>query len=127
MLSGNRILASVIGIGLNVNQVTFDNLPNVSSLKLLTGKSFNLDNLLKEFQKELKQTFLALHEKGALEMQRSYEKVLFRKDKPSTFMDTQGNKFMGYVRGVSNDGRLIVSLEDNSRKEFDMKAISLLY
>ena len=127
IFSGNRILASVIGIGLNVNQTTFNNLPNVSSLKLLTGKTFNLDQLLAEFQSVLKQTFLELDEKGVVEMQKKYENVLFRKDKPSTFKDNEGNLFMGFIKGVSNEGRLVVTLEDDIKKEFDLKAISLLY
>jgi len=127
IFSGNRMLASVIGIGLNVNQTTFNNLPNVSSLKSLTGKTFNLDQLLTEFQSVLKQTFVELDEKGAIEMQKKYENVLFRKDKPSTFKDKEGNLFMGFIQGVSNEGRLVVTLEDDIKKEFDLKAISLLY
>ena len=127
IFSGNRMLASVIGIGLNVNQTTFNNLPNVSSLKSLTGKTFNLDQLLVEFQSILKQTFLELDEKGVVEMQKKYENVLFRKDKPSTFKDNNGNLFMGFIRGVSNEGRLVVTLEDDIKKEFDLKAIRLLY
>ena len=127
ILSGNRMVASVIGIGLNVNQITFNNLPKVSSLKLLTGKTFNLDQLLTEFQSVLKHTFLELDEKGAVEMQKKYENVLFRKDKPSTFKDNDGNLFMGFIQGVSNEGRLVVTIEDDIKKEFDLKAISLLY
>ena len=127
ILSGNRMVASVIGIGLNVNQITFNNLPKVSSLKLLTGKTFNLDQLLGEFQSVLKHTFLELDEKGAVVMQEKYENVLFRKDKPSTFKDNDGNLFMGFIQGVSNEGRLVVTIEDGIKKEFDLKAISLLY
>ncbi len=127
MLTGNRMNASVIGIGLNVNQVVFNNLPNVSSLKLLMGKTFDLDQLLVEFQHVLKQTFLEWDEKGAILMRKKYENVLFRKDKPSTFKDGEGNMFMGFIRGISNEGRLIVALEDNVIKEFNMKAIRLLY
>ena len=127
IFSGNRMQGSVIGIGLNVNQTTFNNLKNVSSLKSLTGKTFNLDQLLAEFQSVLKQTFLELDEKGAIEMRKKYENVLFRKDKPSTFKDNEGNLFMGFIQGVSNEGRLVVTLEDDIKKEFDLKAISLLY
>ncbi|MGB5498077.1 MAG: biotin--[acetyl-CoA-carboxylase] ligase [Maribacter sp.] len=127
MLSGNRMLASVIGIGLNVNQITFNNLPKVSSLKILTGKTFNLDQLLREFQAVLKQVFLELDEIGAVEMKKKYENVLFRKDKPSTFKDNEGKLFMGFIQGVSNEGRLVVTIEDDIKKEFDLKGIRLLY
>ena len=127
ILSGNRLVASIIGIGLNVNQITFDNLPNVSSMKLLLGETIDLGQLLKSFQIELMQIFLKLEEVGADNMQRDYEEVLFRKDKPSTFRDKEGILFMGFIRGVTNEGKLNVTLEDNVLKAFELKEISLLY
>lgn len=127
ILIGNQMNASVIGIGLNVNQTTFGNLPNVSSLKLLTDKNFDLGAILKDLQLGLKQSFFGMDEKGPHKLQREYEEVLFRKDKPSTFKDPKGEMFMGFIRGVSAQGRLVVTLEDDVRKEFDMKSIHLLY
>ena len=55
-----------------------------------------------------------------------YEKVLFRKDKPSTFKSSDGTIFTGLIRGVSNSGRLQVEVEDKKVVEFDLKEISLL-
>jgi BirA family biotin operon repressor/biotin-[acetyl-CoA-carboxylase] ligase len=127
MLAGNRLLASVIGIGLNVNQVTFADLPHVSSLKLLTGNTFNLDTLLQNFQAELKQTFLKLDSLGSIEMQRNYEKVLFRKDVYSTFKDSEGHKIAGFIQGVSKEGRLVVALDDGTKRTFNMKEIIQVY
>lgn len=127
ILSGTRLLSSVIGIGLNVNQEKFSNLPNVSSLKLLTGKSYDLDGLLLRLQVELKKSFIAIEEKGTDVIKGQYESVLFRKDKPSTFKDANGQMFMGFIRGVSDQGKLQVALEDNFLQEYNMKEISLLY
>ncbi|PIF01634.1 MAG: biotin--[acetyl-CoA-carboxylase] ligase [Maribacter sp.] len=127
ILSGNQLLSSVIGIGLNVNQEKFIGLSNVSSLKLLMGKTFDLEELLFLFQDELKGSFLKMENKGSVFMRDEYENVLFRKDKPSTFKDAGGKMFMGFIKGVSDQGRLMVTLEDNAQKEFDMKEISLLY
>jgi len=121
------MLASVIGVGLNVNQISFPNLTNVSSLKLLSGKAIDLDWLLHSLQKELQKSFLIYEEIGPIEMQKNYEKVLYRKDKPSTFKDKDGQQFMGFIRGISNEGKLIVALEDDIKKEFNLKEISLLY
>ena len=36
----------IIGVGLNVNQVEFQNLPNAASMQLLTGKNYDIDTLL---------------------------------------------------------------------------------
>ncbi len=38
---------TIIGIGLNVNQTIFDNLPNASSIKNLTGTTHNKDEINK--------------------------------------------------------------------------------
>jgi len=53
--------------------------------------------------------------------------LLFRKDKPSTFQDKQGKMFMGFIRGVSDEGKLVVELEDEITKNFNLKEIKLLY
>jgi len=127
IISGNQLKESIIGIGLNVNQTRFNNLPRVSSMKLLLGKTFDLDQLLESLQIELKKIFLKLEDIGVDPLQNDYENVLFRKDKPSTFKDNEGKLIMGFIRGISDEGRLQVTLEDDVKKEFDMKDVSLLY
>ena len=56
-----------------------------------------------------------------------YEKHLFRKNKPSTFVDMEGTMFSGFIKSISDSGNLQVLLEDNILKEFDLKEITLLY
>ena len=55
ILKNNEIAASVIGVGLNVNQTNFPGLPQASSLKLATGRDFNLDELLKRITDEFEE------------------------------------------------------------------------
>jgi len=127
MLVGTKIQASVIGIGLNVNQQTFNTPSNASSLKLLLGRTLNLDELLSEILVNLKASFSKLEENGFTMLWESYEKNLFRKDKPSTFKDTKEMVFMGFIRKISPQGKLVVELEDAVLKEFDLKEIQMLY
>ncbi len=127
VLSGKQIQESVIGIGLNVNQLSFNNLPNVSSLKLVVGRTFNLDELLQNILMNLKAFFNRIEEKNTVQLWKAYEKVLFRKDKPSTFRNVEDELFMGFIRGVSSQGKLIVELEDAVLSEFDLKQLQLLY
>lgn len=127
VIKNNKLEASIIGIGLNVNQTEFKNLPNVSSLKIITGTVFNLDELLQLITKNLKHYFSIL-EKGNLSILKSdYENLLFRKNKPSTFKDAKEMLFSGFIKGISNSGMLQVELEDAVLKEFDLKEVQLLY
>ncbi|MBU2947255.1 biotin--[acetyl-CoA-carboxylase] ligase [Zobellia uliginosa] len=127
ILSGNLINTGIIGIGLNVNQTFFGELENASSLKLILGKNFNLDELLLELIENLKSAFLDSHSRSTESLWQTYEKVLFRKDKPSTFENKENELFMGFIRGVSPTGKLQIVLEDNVIKEFDIKEVKLLY
>ena len=127
ILKGQFIQQSIIGIGLNVNQTGFQNLANASSLKEITGKSFDLDELLHKILERMKQQFTGIEGKTVTQLSPSYEKALFRKDKPSTFKDENGNIFMGFIRKISSSGKLVLELEDNVFKEYGLKEVSLLY
>ncbi|MGJ8735144.1 biotin--[acetyl-CoA-carboxylase] ligase [Zobellia laminariae] len=127
ILSGNLINTAIIGIGLNVNQTFFGELENASSLKLILGSNFDLDELLHEIVENLKSIFLESTTDSTENLWKAYEDVLFRKDKPSTFENKQNELFMGFIRGVSPTGKLQIMLEDNVLKEFDIKEVKLLY
>ncbi len=127
MCKGNQIQSSIVGIGLNVNQVIFSNLTNVSSLKLLLGQPYNLEEILHSILHNLKNTFSKLDTKNNNVLWDAYEQRLFRKDKPSTFKDADGALFMGFIRKISPEGKLVVELEDAVFKAFDLKELKLLY
>ena len=130
MLSGDKIQSSVIGIGLNVNQIHFNNLPNVSSLKLISGKNLDLEELLKSLLESMGEMFDILKTKNPTKgnaLLDKYKSVLFRKDKPSTFRNENDELFMGFITDVSSEGKLIITLEDGIKKEFGLKEIKLLY
>ena len=54
-IKGMMMGTSIIGIGLNVNQTSFDdNLPNPISMKMITGNDFNLETILNDICLELR-------------------------------------------------------------------------
>ncbi len=126
VIKQNNVAATVVGIGLNVNQVNFSNLPQASSLLNVTGISYDLDELLQSILKELEILFDLVESNHFKTIKTTYESYLFRKDKPSTFKNEEG-LFSGFIKGVSNEGLLEVLLEDNVLKTFDLKTIKLLY
>ena len=127
VISKNQHKDSIIGIGLNVNQTTFDQLPQASSLKSITGRVFDLEELTHAILKELKKTFKRLESESGDNLRAAYESLLFRKDKPSTFRNTTGELFSGYIKSVSGSGALQVLLEDGIVKSFELKELTLLY
>ncbi len=127
VIKQSNIIASIIGIGININQTIFDNLPQASSMRLISGKVYDLDEVMQLILKKLKHNFRLLNQKQFRLIKNTYENHLFRKDKPSTFRDSEGELFTGFIKGVSDSGNLQVLVEDNIITEFDLKAVTLLY
>lgn len=123
----NKLNSTIIGIGVNVNQTEFINLPKASSLKNITGVHYNLDEVLQLILKYTKEYSLFLQQEKYDFVKNEYENNLFRKNKPSTFKDAEGVLFSGFVKGVTKYGKLQVIVEDEIVKKFDLKEITLLY
>lgn len=123
ILKGKFIHMAILGIGLNVNQMDFGAVERASSLKLLLGSNLNLDELIHKILNKLK-SYFSLPNK---DLRAEYERVLYRKNKPSTFESPANKKFTGFIRGVDDAGKLIIELEDSVIKKFDLKEVKLLY
>jgi len=126
-LKNDIIQSSIIGFGLNVNQLEFGNLKKASSLKKIKGTTFNLEELLTSLVLNLKILFNEFESGKVSDIRKHYEMFLFRKDKPSTFKDRDSKLFTGYIRGISAEGNLVVELEDAILKEYAFKELELLH
>ena len=82
---------------------------------------------MNEIVTKLKLRLNTLNAFNGSSLKNNYEKLLFRKDKISTFLGKENTRFMGFIRGVSNEGRLIIEVEGNQLKEFGLKEVRLLY
>lgn len=118
---------SVIGIGLNVNQINFNEIKSVTSLKMLDKTDFNLDKVLNLLLENLLQNISLVRSKKSDLLWNNYLKNLFKKEIPTTFEDENQQKFMGIIKGVSSAGQLQVLLEDDSIKNYGVKEIKMLY
>lgn len=127
VIKQTKINATIIGFGVNINQTEFEHLPQASSMRLISGKVYVLEEVLQSILERLVHYFEMLEENQFEILKNTYESSLFRKDKPSTFRDSEERLFSGYIKGVSNSGNLQVMIEDEIIKEFDLKAITLLY
>lgn len=123
----NKLSYTIIGIGINVNQKEFKNLPKASSLKNITGIHYNMDEILQGILKYTKEYSSLLQDEKYDLVKNEYEANLFRKNKPSTFKDAKGVLFSGFIKGVTKYGKLQVTLEDEIVKKFDLKEVTLMY
>lgn len=122
----NGEVLSIVGIGLNVNQIKFENIPNVSSLQLKTGVDYDLDKLLQEICLSIKQ-FVSMISLQTDSIWKLYHQKLFKIGVPMAFENKKGEKFMGIIQHVSTEGLLNVLLEDDSIVAFGIKEVRMLY
>lgn len=127
VIQNSKMTAAIIGIGLNVNQTEFEIGMNASSLKKITGIHLDLDEVMFQITNQLKKYSRLITDRSFDVLKTEYESLLFRKDKPSTFKKLNGDLFMGFIQGVSEDGKLNVLLEDEIIDAFDLKEIKLMY
>ncbi|MQP25827.1 biotin--[acetyl-CoA-carboxylase] ligase [Flavobacterium sp. LMO8] len=118
---------SIIGIGLNVNQSQFENLPQASSLFLLENQLFDREALLISIVNRLEFNLNQLRILKEDFFWDAYHATLFKNDVVSSFESVSGNRFVGKIQKVTKDGKLEVLLEDDSVAFFDVKEVKMLY
>lgn len=123
-ISGEGWENAVVGIGLNVNQLKF-NASGATSLSLLTGSHFNLEELFRLLVTQLEQGYIQLKKGNWKEIKAEYLHNLFLKDVFSKF-SSEGKEFFGIITGISQEGKLEISLKNGDQVLFGLKEVSFL-
>lgn len=123
VLKTDKKVESIIGIGLNVNQTSFANLPKASSLQLLTNKEYDVDTLAIKITEKIEMVCKNLQPEV---LWKNYHKILYKIMQPVAFETADKNQFMGIIQGVTQDGKLKVLLENDEVKTFAVKKIAML-
>jgi BirA family biotin operon repressor/biotin-[acetyl-CoA-carboxylase] ligase len=120
-------VVSVIGIGINVNQLHFENLPQASSLALLERKIFDKEEIMIKIAKQLKFNLENAQKIGSNFYWERYHELLYKRGVVSAFEDGNGNQFVGKISAVTREGKLQLELENNVLSIFDLKEIKMLF
>ena len=120
-------IVSVIGIGINVNQLHFENLPQASSLALLESKIFDKEEIMIKIAKQLKFNLENAQKIGSNFYWERYHELLYKRGVVSAFEDGNGNQFVGKISAVTREGKLQLELENNVLSIFDIKEIKMLF
>ncbi|KFF05799.1 biotin--[acetyl-CoA-carboxylase] ligase [Flavobacterium reichenbachii] len=125
-LKSDGRIVSVVGLGLNINQTNFDDLPNASSLAVISGQTFDKEILPSLIVEKIKHN-INLWLNNSETLWENYFNLIFKKGIPMPFKNKADQNFMGIIQGVSAVGKLQIVLEDDSVSEFDIKEIQMLY
>jgi BirA family transcriptional regulator, biotin operon repressor / biotin---[acetyl-CoA-carboxylase] ligase len=112
-LEGENISYSTIGIGLNVNQIQFPALDSTfppTSLALMNGQAFDLEQVLSILMEELSELYKRLEQRAYSFFEQVYLKLLYLYQEWGQYRDKEGS-FTGMIIGVNPFGQLVVQKE----------------
>ncbi len=125
VIKSDGAIRSIIGIGINVLQENFENLPKASSIYKSYGVRLDKDELLEKIVNVLKSK---IEQNDDIEKEREYyHNYLFRREIPTLFEDKKANRFMAIIQRVDETGKLILKDNDAIEKAYDLKEIKMLY
>ncbi len=125
-LQGSVIKSTVVGIGLNVNQMNFkSDAPNPTSIALETKRTIELDFVLAKLCQALEKWYLKLKANKIEDIQAAYQKQLFRRNELHNFRRSNGQIFSGRIQGTTAIGQLIIDTE-KGKELFSLKEIGYI-
>jgi len=123
---GKQIVHTIIGIGLNVNQVRFsNNVPNPTSLKLQSGRDFDLQECLYELNKSIKIRYEMLRSKNIVKINTDYLNHVYRYKILSAYQ-TEQREFIAKIIDVENNGVIVLETNNHEIRRYTFDEISFL-
>lgn len=122
----DKIKASVVGVGLNMNQEKFPAwLPGAASLIHFTGVKFNLDESLKMLHNIIMGRYLQLQNKEFAQIDADYSNYLYGKNEVRTFIK-DNSSFEALIVDVDERGYLHLKLTNGVIQHFGIDDIKML-
>ena len=125
-IKANMMDVSIIGIGLNVNQMQFQDWPtHPISLKMITGKEYDLQPLMEQIAEHILIKVEQLKSSPAT-IEQDYLKRLFRYRTWAEY-EVEGENLRLFMNGIDAFGRLLLVDEVSNSYCFDIKEIKFLF
>lgn len=123
-IQGDSINQSIVGVGLNVNQLEFS-VATATSLGLLCKTTFDLNEQWNSLLEKLERRYLQLRAGKQKELKEEYLKNLLGIHHLQKFI-SNGTGFEGTIKTISDQGELIVDVS-GVEKVFSLKEISFVF
>ena len=122
----DKIKYTIVGIGINVNQINFAELSlKATSFKKLTDKNFDVLELQKELLICIENSYLQLKQKDFAKMRKEYLKHLFAFNDWRNYKISE-KEIKAKIVGIDEVGRILLEFENNNFKAFALKEIVFL-
>lgn len=123
-VSGEMLSASIAGIGININQKVFESgAPNPTSLSLLTGKSYEVEQELIKLAAAIMECYTAVPD----DIEKQYLDLLYRRGEWHDYIDcTDGSTFSGRILGITETACLSIEKADGTIRSFAFKELKYI-
>lgn len=126
VITGGKIEHSIIGIGLNINQIQFvSDAPNPISLSQITGETYELMDILDEFDEIFTAQSRRLNNRCFEDIHNDYLNVIHHRDGYHKYCDANG-VFEAKIHNIEPTGHLILERTDASLSRYAFKEVSFL-
>jgi BirA family biotin operon repressor/biotin-[acetyl-CoA-carboxylase] ligase len=123
VISSGKIISSIIGIGLNVNQLNFQEI-QATSIRFETNKFHSLDSVLFSLLSEMNELWKNIETGNYLFLRNQYLNHFYLLNKQSYFSDKDG-EFEGMITGITNEGLLQID-KQSVQHTYDLKEIRFI-
>ncbi len=121
-LIGDTIEEAYCGIGININQDKFSFAPNPTSLRLLTGRTYDLQELFEQLLRAVAKRYKELQEGNIVKIKSEYLESLLYRDVPAEYI-YKGKAIRAEIKDVDNYGHLLLRLESGLMLNVELKEL----
>lgn len=123
---GNKLDYMVVGIGLNVNQTVFkSNAPNPVSMKMVSGKEFNLDEILQKLLLSVFERYANTRIETRRKIENDYQRALYRLQECHEYL-VNSSRVYARITGTNAFGQLVLEIESSETIVCDLKEVKFI-
>ncbi len=110
IIQGDWVKQSIVGIGLNVNQTAFLSDNNPSSLALITGKTYELKEIVQLLLASISLGYQDLQLKNYRKISSGYFRNLYNINSEQTFI-VQNQERKSFIEDVLENGSIVLNID----------------
>lgn len=123
VVSAQTVSQTILGAGINLNQDSFSqHLPNPISFKQILKKQLDLDAAFSSLFRHVEARYLQLRRGEENAIREEYHRAMFRFGEWARY-ESAGWVFEGKIRGVSQEGKLMIEHRNGFVESFEMKEV----